>query len=305
MTDNLTTRADKDTPSMSKSMEDPAFTNFKLLFAKRLETFRNDPDASAELEAYAQRDNTHDYRVLKGLVPQNLIGKLMPGGHAIWEKSDTFFTDFTDNHPDQVLSDTHENLLIIGNSASHDIRQYLAKWELDGKDRTPSAGMSYMHILIIPKRRVYNAVTLEDTTLIQEMVSSFHEFWRSPESIEIIIRWMKTAVEKRTTILRQSLEIHSPHLLDEFEAVMDEVSASTEEFEAELRHCHGSVLPNDDLLFFGFHPAPDASIAHLHMHVLLAPARFRKFSTDAHDWKTVPAQAIIEVFEEYTSRKLS
>lgn len=60
--------------------------------------------------------------------------------------------DFKTNHPNQVLSET-DTLFVIGNTASHDTRQYLAKWDPDGKDKTPSAGMSYVHLLVIPKQR--------------------------------------------------------------------------------------------------------------------------------------------------------
>ena len=73
---------------------------------------------------------------------------------------------------------------------------------------------------------------------------------------------------------------------------MIDVQRSSDEFAKRM-----NTLEISDFVF-GFHPAPHASIGHLHMHVLAAPVEFCHCSTDAHDWKTVPAKAVVEVLQE-------
>jgi len=276
-------------------MASPSYSELKQLYIEKRRTFKENPGSAADLEAYSICDNAHNYTVLKGFIPQALVGKKTPGGQGHRGKSDTFFSDFLKNHPDQVLSESEESL-VIGNIASHDTRQYLATWDTDGKDRTAAAGMSYMHLLVIPKRRVYNAVALDDTVIIDEMMAHFRRFWITPNSVDKVIGWLNTAVERRASAVRDSLKSHAADRIDKFDIVMKDILASSEEFASKLRLLQN---PEDDnLLFFGFHPAPEASIAHLHMHVILMGAEFRKFSTHVHDWKTIPVQAVIEVIDE-------
>jgi len=143
---------------------------------------------------------------------------------------------------------------------------------------------------------VYNAVALDDTAIIKEMIVHFRDFWSRPESINKVTGWLKIAVERRASAVRASLESHAPDKMDEFDAVMKEVFASSEKFANDLHLQHH---PADDKTFLlGFHPAPEASIGYLHMHVILMHPEFRQFSTEVHDWKTVPAQAVIEAIEE-------
>jgi hypothetical protein len=143
---------------------------------------------------------------------------------------------------------------------------------------------------------VYNAVALDDTTIVKEMIVHFRDFWSRPESITKFIGWLKIAVERRASAVRTSLESHAPDKMGEFDAVMKEVFASSEKFANDLHLQHH---PADDKEFLlGFHPAPGASIGHLHMHVILMHPEFRQFSTEVHDWKTVPAQAVIDAIEE-------
>ena len=143
---------------------------------------------------------------------------------------------------------------------------------------------------------VYNAVALDDTAIIKEMIVHFRDFWNRPESINKVAEWLKIAVERHASAIRASLEFHAPEKIDEFDAVMKEVFASSEKFanDLHLQHC-----PADDKTFLlGFHPAPEASIGYLHMHVILMHPKFRQFSTEVHDWKMVPVQAVIEAIEE-------
>ncbi|CAA7264688.1 unnamed protein product [Cyclocybe aegerita] len=272
-------------------------SELKELFLLKRQEFWKDPASAGDLEAYARQDDTHDYTVLEGFIPPTLIGRETPGGQSHWRKSDTFFTGFAKNYPDQVLSES-EDSFIIGNAASHDTRQYLAKWDRDSKDRTSSAGMSYVHLLAIPKKRVYNAVSLEDPAIIEEMIAHFWQFWESPESRSKISWWLKEAVERRAASVMDTLK--SQTSTNEFQSVMKDVLVSTEKFARRLRELRAS---KDDRSFvFGFHPAPEASIGHLHMHIVLAAAEFREFSTRVHDWKTIPAKTVVEVISEEARR---
>ncbi|KAF8892829.1 hypothetical protein CPB84DRAFT_1783645 [Gymnopilus junonius] len=281
------------------SMDAFPYSERKQLFIEKRKAFKQNPQSQGDLKAYECGDNQHNFTVLKGLIPLSLVGKKTPGGSHVWEKSDTFFTDYKENHPDQILSESDESY-VIGNLASHDTRQYLAKWDPEGKDRTATAGMSYMHLLVIPKKRIYNAVALDDTHIIDEMMRHFHHFWSTPESADKIIACLDMAVKRRTKAARETLMSHKPDLVDDFDATMKQVEASAQELAANLRECQKSQ--DDKALFFGFHPAPEASVAYLHMHTLLPSEEFRQFSTRKHDWKTVPAQVIIDVIEEETAR---
>jgi hypothetical protein len=79
-----------------------------------------------------------------------------------------------------------------------------------------------------------------------------------------------------------------------FNRVMQDVNKTADELARKLRE---QKLYEEDF-FFSFHAAPDASVGHLHMHILLALSEFCKYSTMAHDWKTIPAQAVIEVIDQ-------
>lgn len=111
---------------------------------------------------------------------------------------------------------------------------------------------------------------------------------------------MKKQIDRRAKAVREALVAHKPDIVEEFDATMEQVRTSTEELGNKLCQCQKSQ--DDEVLFFGFHPAPVASIAHLHMHTLLILDEFRKFSTRVHDWKTIPVSAIIDVIHDEQRR---
>jgi len=161
--------------------------------------------------------------------------------------------------------------------------------------------MSYMHLLVIPRRRVYNVVALNNTEIIDEMMAHFRRFWRNPESADKINGFLKKQIGRRAKVVREVLVAHKPDIVEEFDATMEQVRASTDELGNKLCQCQKSQ--DDEVLFFGFHPAPVASIAHLHMHTLLILDEFRIFSTRVHDWKTIPVSAIIDVIHDEQGRR--
>lgn len=133
---------------------------------------------------------------------------------------------------------------------------------------------------------------MKDTDFIDEMMGHFKQFWHSAEAIDKTTVWLETAVANRATAVRKSLESRSPDLLEDFEKTTKEVRQSAEQLNKALRARAQSV---DELFNFYFHPAPDASIAHLHMHCVLKDKEFREFSTYVHDWKSVPVHDVKEV----------
>ena len=60
-----------------------------------------------------------------------------------------------------------------------------------------------------------------------------------------------------------------------------------------LKAEYRKLTPED--FIFGFHPHPNHSVGHLHMHVFPHAEKFRQFSTKKHDFKTIPLQVILEV----------
>ena len=140
---------------------------------------------------------------------------------------------------------------------------------------------------------MYNVVSLNDTAIIKEMMSHFKTFLARADAIDKIIARTRLALNLRAdeVFAGYAKNNTSP---TEFTALMQDVNTTADKFAEMLRE---RTLREEDF-FFGFHAAPDASIGHLHMHTLLAPSEFRRYSTAAHDWKTIPAQAVIEVIDQ-------
>lgn len=137
---------------------------------------------------------------------------------------------------------------------------------------------------------MYNIVSLEKIDVVEEMISHFKRFWAEAGSIEKCIDQIKEAIDSREQEVIQGFhkDADPETRTAQFRKITVEVQKSADDFAAKLR-----TLPAQDFIF-GFHPAPYASVGHLHMHVLAAPPDFRRYSTGAHDWKTVPAEAVME-----------
>ena len=143
---------------------------------------------------------------------------------------------------------------------------------------------------------VYNVVSLDDTEIIKEMISHFKKFLAQADAVDKFIARTRLAVDLRAEEVIEGYKTNTEtatRRTEEFIAVMQDVNKAADELAERLRK---RKLHEEDF-FFGFHAAPDASIGHLHMHVLLAPSEFRKYSTAAHDWKTIPTAAVIEVID--------
>ncbi|KAF9492947.1 hypothetical protein BDN71DRAFT_1163577 [Pleurotus eryngii] len=276
-------------------------TNMSILFTDHVHEFRrlraefwNTPGVHEELKAYEACDNDHEYKILKGLVPKPLVGRVTNDFGPAWQKSDTFFTDFpTHNVPQRVLSST-EHSHIICNVACHDTRLYSSDVDPSSSDKTAAAGMSYMHLLVIPSSKVYNAVSHLNPDLITEMKTHFWDFWVRDDSINKINRAIHDAMERRYAEVADAYQRNdnstAPRRLAHLDAVMEECRISAVNFANTLRATRNSV----DVVY-GFHSHPHHSVGHLHMHVLLADPLFRTNSTLAHDRKTLSFEAVEHV----------
>ncbi|KAF9492932.1 hypothetical protein BDN71DRAFT_1163064 [Pleurotus eryngii] len=276
----------------------PSLSNMSFWFTDHLDEFRrlrtefwNTPSVIEELKAYEARNDDYEYKILKGLVPKPLVGRVTNNVGPAWQTSDTFFTDFPEhNYPNRVLSST-EHSHIICNVACHDTRLYSSDIDPSSLDNTAAAGMSYMHLLVIPSSKVYNAISLSNTKLITEMKAHFLYFWNRDDSVNKVNRAIYDAMERRhagvVRAYQRNDDSTAPQRLALLDAVMEECRISAVDFANTLR----MNMSSTDVVF-GFHSHPHHSVGHLHMHVLLSDPQFRTYSTLAHDWKTLSFEAV-------------
>ncbi|KAJ8694017.1 hypothetical protein PTI98_008950 [Pleurotus ostreatus] len=249
------------------------------------------PGVYEELRAYETRDDNYKYQILKGLIPTPLVGSVTTEVGPAWQASDTFFTGFPEhNVPKRVLSSTKHSHIIC-NVACHDTRLYASDIDPSASDKTAAAGMSYMHLLVIPSSKVYNAVALPNTELITEMKAHFQDFWRRDDSLNKVINAIHDTMERRYIEVARAYQVAdsstAPRRMAHLDAVMSSCRNSAASFANMLRTTWNSGLQDGKDLVFGFHSHPHHSVGHLHMHVLLDDAKFRTHSTLAHDWKTL------------------
>ncbi|KAJ8481839.1 hypothetical protein ONZ45_g15169 [Pleurotus djamor] len=272
---------------------------------KLREEFLANPDAIRELKAYEAREDNCAYVILKGLIPPALVGQSSNGIGMPWRKSDTFFTDYALHYPRQRILSESENSYIICNNAAHDVRLYSSDVNLSGVDKSSSAGMSYMHLLVIPKSKaseppnscqhphlVYNVVSLKDSTIIDELETHFRDFWRRADAVALVNDAINETMERRYNDLIESYRrSDNTQRIAHLYTVMLACRSSAKSFATQL-----SLMEDRDVVF-GFHAHPHASVGHLHMHVLLNDGSFRHHSTFAHDWKTVSVKVIRDILQ--------
>ncbi|KAF9492946.1 hypothetical protein BDN71DRAFT_1450906 [Pleurotus eryngii] len=257
------------------------------------------PGVYEELQAYETRDDNYKYQILKGLVPTPLVGCVTTEVGPAWQASDTFFTDFpVHNVPNRVLSSTKHSHIIC-NVACHDTRLYASDVDPSASDKTAAAGMSYMHLLVIPSSKVYNAVALPNTELITEMRGHFQAFWRRDDSLNKVINAIHDTMERRYIEVARAYQVAdsstTPRRMAHLDAVMSECRNSAASYANMLRATWNSRLQDGKDIVFGFHSHPHHSVGHLHMHVLPDDAKFRTHSTLVHDRKTLSFEAVEHV----------
>ncbi|KAK8120422.1 hypothetical protein PG999_004542 [Apiospora kogelbergensis] len=216
------------------------FTNKQDAIAQQISQFWAHSQATGDVKAYLEGDEGHDYAKIDK-----------------WVQARTPFTD----PPNEKLAENDE-VYIIGNRASFDVAQY---------DKASSSGMSMIHLLALPRKRVYNGVSLnkENVYLIDNMIDLFKSNWKKAEFRNKVLAHQREAIENaKGSKDDEGYRLALKHY-EELESSIHQLQA--EDFK------------------FGLHLFPDQSIPHLHLHIIAATKSMRKYSTSHHDQKTKDA----------------
>ncbi|KAM0815974.1 hypothetical protein AB5N19_01775 [Seiridium cardinale] len=175
---------------------------------------------------------------------------------------------------DMITHNADNSVQIIGNWASFDVLQYL--------NAPQKAGMSMIHLLAIPAtEKIANgvALTIDNVGWIDILIGTFKTAWTDPAIRQKILQHQVDAVERRAEKMQEE------H--DQFAKQAREVALA---HCGELKAMIGDL--NIDDFHYGLHLRPDASVDWLHLHILAAPYKFRKYSTSAHDRKSKDAHEV-------------
>lgn len=151
------------------------------------------------------------------------------------------------------------------------------------------AGMSFMHLLVLPKwRHIYNAVSLvtNDIRKLKAMGVGAANFVADPENRKIIAQRIETQM-KRNKAFKPAMEEKLQADIEEFTSLNHayiNMAAQTERF--------GDKYPG---LAFYLHVHPNHSVGYLHLHVIATG--MRRNSTDTHDNKNTPLDVIMDVLK--------
>lgn len=158
-------------------------------------------------------------------------------------------------------------------------------------------GQGFGHCLVIPKKRIFNVVDPEATanncSVLKELRDHWKKFWREGGADKILWRTRKAVCDQEIELVAMRDQANEKHKEQYYDSkVTQEVLEDFKEMGKEFRR-----LGVEDFLY-GFHLFPDSTVAHLHMHVFPKHEEYRRFSTHAHDPKTVPLQAILDAESE-------
>ncbi|KAI0830021.1 hypothetical protein F5Y06DRAFT_301957 [Hypoxylon sp. FL0890] len=234
-------------------------------------TTPNRPFAGKQQQIKAQYDYfwSHETALVDATAYLHRTPNHVYASHTKWIKASTPFTQWSG--PSFASS---ANALLIGNRSSFDVVQYPGSPE--------KAGMSMIHILGIPKPNLFNGVSLDasSVSIIDEMISLFKTSWQDPKFRNAVLmhQWLAIEDQNQAQPDPEAYKLAMAHYR-ELEAIIGDLTA--EDFT------------------FGLHLWPDNSIGHLHLHILAAPDKCRRYSTFAHDLKTKDA---LEVRDYIKSR---
>ena len=142
---------------------------------------------------------------------------------------------------------------------------------------------------MISRNRIFNVVDPEATAhglaLLREMKEHFIKFWNTASGKEKVLHRTKKAFDDQNVKLEKKNEQLYQEMLPQ---ILEYFNKSSGIFR--------NLEPED--FIFAFHPWPDCSIGHLHMHVFPRLEELRKFSTRKHDWKTISINSIFAVEAE-------
>ncbi|KAF3054913.1 hypothetical protein GL218_07303 [Daldinia childiae] len=241
---------------MSNSVVNRIFSGKQERIENQVADFLRKPGALKDAEAYLNQTKDHKY-----------------GNHEKWIKEKTVFTEYAGG---PALLAEGENVLIIGNHNSFDVTQY--------KEDPAKAGMSMIHILGIPKKGIFNGVSLNHDTVsvIDETIDLFKDKWETPDFRQKVLDYQKLAIKNRTStesFARRNDGLDPNPVLE----AGDEAISHWKELKTGIH-----TLTFDDFTF-GLHLWPDHSVGHLHLHIIATPDWCRQYSTLKHDEKTKDA----------------
>jgi hypothetical protein len=146
-----------------------AFKNKRGQIEKQYNEFRSHKSADDDVAAYLYQTAGHVYDTL----PK-------------WAQPKNVFT----NPPNTRLAE-NKDYYIIGNRASFDIAQY--------QDSPQMAGMSMIHLLALPKARIYNGVSLtrENVSILESMIKLFQASWPKKAFRQAVLDHQRLAIEQR------------------------------------------------------------------------------------------------------------
>ena len=207
---------------------------------------------SAKKDVVAFRDRTPNYRFPR---------------RDKWLKEHTVFS----NPPaDSILTESTD-CWIVGNHASFDVAQYV--------DKPGTASMSFIHLLGVPKARLYNGVSLnpDDVFILGRIYQLFEESWRDNQFRQRVLQYQEEAIEQRFR------SIKNPNKVDK---------EGYEQALTHFNHLRDRVLLNEGDFAFALHLYPDHSIPYLHVHIIEMSEEMRQYSTTEHDKKTKDANEV-------------
>lgn len=166
-------------------------------------------------------------------------------------------------------------------------------------------GQAFGHCLVIPKTRIFNIVDPQaiekDFEVIVELYKHFIEFWNGERGPKVLLQRAWRGVEEQNKKLEARLESTpistTRQKTDELKA---KNKARLESLKRDLKEGYDDMAaqflklraPED--FVFGFHPFPENSVGHLHLHVYPRKAGLRKWSSWKHESKTVEFETVLE-----------
>ena len=175
------------------------------------------------------------------------------------------FTKFVENKIGNPLYITKDFTIFLNAQAPYK--------EAYNNDDKHLAGMSFVHLLVIPTKRIYNAVTLKnsDIPLLQSMRLGASSFIQKPENRKEIVKRIENILSKNKnkTIMDNKFNKHATAFIND------------------------NLFNINDFEFY-FHPHPCHSVGHLHMHALLSGKTHEYRTNYDHDDKSVSVKTVID-----------
>jgi hypothetical protein len=215
--------------------------NYKELYKK----FQNNNVALKENDIFVnKKTNKYEYKELKGM--RNGI----PFFTEIVESTNLLLRSI-------ILKEYNDFIFILNEKSPYE--------ELDGS----TCGMSFLHFFVIPKKRIYNAVTLKynDYNLIKNMKEESIKYFNNNK--KLLFNYIYNIINKGLINLKEDNKIKMINKIEEHIKLYN-------------------ISSGDDLEFY-FHPHPYHSVGHLHMHVVLKNIR----TNYKHDWKNISSDHIL------------